>query len=68
LPIEKEQIITAPVKQKEQLNKVNYSCQGKEHCSQMSSCEEALFYLNNCPNTKIDGNNDGVPCEKQWCN
>ncbi|MGB5407725.1 MAG: excalibur calcium-binding domain-containing protein [Thiogranum sp.] len=40
---------------------------GKTHCSQMSSCKEAKFYLNNCPGTKMDGDGDGVPCESQWC-
>ncbi len=45
-----------------------YSCQGKQYCSQMTSCKEARFYLKYCPDVKIDGNNDGVPCEKQWCN
>jgi hypothetical protein len=44
-----------------------YSCQGKVSCSQMTSCEEAEFYQDNCPNTKMDGDNDGIPCEKQWC-
>ncbi|MDO9055840.1 MAG: excalibur calcium-binding domain-containing protein [Sulfuricurvum sp.] len=46
----------------------NFQCDGRKHCSQMKSCEEATFFLNNCPNTKMDGNNDGIPCEKQWCN
>lgn len=45
----------------------NYTCQGKEHCSEMISCEEAKFYLRNCPNTKMDGDGDGIPCENQWC-
>ncbi len=45
-----------------------FQCDGRMHCSQMRSCEEATFFLNNCPNTKMDGNHDGVPCEKQWCN
>jgi cold shock CspA family protein len=44
-----------------------FSCQGKQHCSEMKSCKEARFYLQNCPNMKIDGDNDGVPCEIQWC-
>nr|WP_256386924.1 MULTISPECIES: excalibur calcium-binding domain-containing protein [Microcystis] len=21
----------------------------------------------NCPNVKMDGDDDGVPCESQWC-
>ncbi|MCI5222285.1 MAG: hypothetical protein D3924_06325 [Candidatus Electrothrix sp. AR4] len=33
----------------------------------MTSCEEATFYQRNCPGTKMDGDRDGVPCEKQWC-
>lgn len=45
-----------------------YSCDGRTDCSQMTSCEEATYFLQNCPNTKMDGNNDGVPCEQQWCN
>ena len=44
-----------------------FQCDGRTHCSQMSSCEEATFFLKNCPGTKMDGNNDGVPCEQQWC-
>ena len=46
----------------------NYSCDGRQHCSQMSSCEEATFFIENCPSTKMDGDHDGVPCERQWCN
>lgn len=44
-----------------------FSCQGKQHCAQMTSCEEAKFYLKNCPNVKIDGDKDGIPCERQHC-
>lgn len=44
-----------------------FNCDGRIHCSQMTSCEEAKFFINNCPNTKMDGDNDGIPCEKQWC-
>ncbi len=43
-----------------------FQCQGKIWCSQMSSSEEAVFYLNNCPGTKMDGDNDGQPCESQF--
>jgi len=48
-------------------SKAQYRCDGRTHCSQMTSCEEATFFLRNCPGTKMDGNNDGVPCERQWC-
>ncbi|HEY0916009.1 MAG TPA: cold shock domain-containing protein [Solimonas sp.] len=42
-----------------------FSCQGKVHCSEMSSCAEARFYAANCPGVKIDGDGDGRPCEDQ---
>jgi len=45
----------------------NFQCDGRTHCSQMTSCAEATFFIRNCPGTKMDGNNDGVPCESQWC-
>ena len=44
-----------------------YQCDGRTYCSQMSSCAEAKFFINNCPGTKMDGDNDGIPCESQWC-
>lgn len=46
----------------------NFSCDGRTMCSQMKSCEEATYFIRNCPNTQMDGDNDGVPCESQWCN
>jgi cold shock CspA family protein len=49
-------------------NSSRYTCAGKTHCNQMTSCEEATFYQQNCTGTIMDGDRDGVPCEKQWCN
>ena len=48
-------------------NSVSYSCEGKVYCSEMTSCEEAKYYQNHCFGTKMDGDGDGIPCEKQWC-
>jgi hypothetical protein len=44
-----------------------FRCDGRIYCSQMTSCAEATFFLRNCPGVKMDGDNDGVPCERQWC-
>ena len=44
-----------------------FRCDGRTSCSQMTSCAEAKFFLKNCPDTHMDGNHDGVPCEQQWC-
>ncbi len=43
-----------------------FQCQGKVWCSEMSSYEEAVFYLRHCPDTKMDGDSDGIPCEQQF--
>ena len=45
-----------------------FQCDGRVHCSQMTSCAEAKYFLKNCPGTKMDGDHDGVPCEQQLCN
>lgn len=44
-----------------------FKCDGRTRCPEMRSCEEAMFFIRNCPGTEMDGNNDGVPCERQWC-
>ena len=45
-----------------------FRCDGRMRCSQMTSCEEAKYFLAHCPNVKMDGGrHNGIPCEKQWC-
>lgn len=44
-----------------------YRCDGRQHCSQMTTCAEAQYFLKNCPDVKMDGDGDGVPCEQQLC-
>ena len=45
----------------------SFKCDGRTYCSQMTSCAEAKYFLDNCPGVKMDGDHDGVPCESQWC-
>jgi hypothetical protein len=42
-------------------------CDGRQHCTQMRSCAEARFYLATCPDTQLDDDSDGIPCEDQHC-
>ena len=44
-----------------------YRCDGRTRCPQMHSCEEATFFLQNCPGVKMDGDHDGIPCEREHC-
>lgn len=44
----------------------NYRCDGRTHCSQMKSYEEAVYFINHCPGTEMDGDGDGEPCERQF--
>lgn len=40
-----------------------YVCGTKRYCREMASCAEARFYLNDCGLARLDGDNDGTPCE-----
>jgi cold shock CspA family protein len=44
-----------------------FRCDGRQHCSQMNSCAEAKYFLKNCPDTKMDGDHDLIPCEQTLC-
>ena len=41
----------------------HFRCDGRQYCSQMTTRAEAEFFIKNCPNTKMDGDQDGIPCE-----
>lgn len=40
-----------------------FQCDGRQYCSQMQSRAEAEFFVKYCPDTKMDGDGDGIPCE-----
>ena len=40
-----------------------FSCGSKRTCKEMSSCEEAKYYLSRCGSARLDGDKDGLPCE-----
>jgi endonuclease YncB( thermonuclease family) len=42
-------------------------CGDKRFCREMASCDEALYYLNECGLTSMDGDGDGIPCERGVC-
>lgn len=41
---------------------ITFSCETRKTCKMMTSCEEAKYQLNQCGNTRLDGDGDGVPC------
>lgn len=44
-----------------------FQCGTKTVCRQMTSCEEARYFLTQCGVGSLDGDNDGVPCERGPC-
>jgi endonuclease YncB( thermonuclease family) len=54
---------TSPVEPVTPINN-NAACGDKHYCREMNSCEEAKFYLTQCGLIRIDGDGDGLPCEK----
>ncbi len=41
----------------------SFTCGSKTYCRDMISCEEAMFYLQQCGLNRLDGDGDGIPCE-----
>jgi cold shock CspA family protein len=44
-----------------------FRCDGRTQCSEMTSCEEAKFFLKSCAGAQLDPDNNGIPCEQEWC-
>ncbi len=44
-----------------------FQCDHRTFCKQMTSCDEAYYFLRNCPGNDMDGDGDGVPCEWEVC-
>ncbi len=42
-------------------------CGIKNQCSQMRSCQEAIYYLDECGVTGLDPDNNRIPCEQSVC-
>ena len=40
-----------------------FTCGSKQYCREMTSCNEARFYLTQCGVKSLDGDGDGTPCE-----
>lgn len=40
-----------------------FSCADSKYCKEMTSCDEAKFHLNECGESRLDRDHDGVPCE-----
>lgn len=59
--------VLKPVPVKMESPAASFHCDGRKYCSQMTSCAEATYFLNRCPYTQMDGDHDGVACERQWC-
>lgn len=57
----------APEQKRAETHSSLFQCDGRTQCGEMSSCEEAKFFLKHCPNTQMDGDLNGIPCEKNVC-
>jgi endonuclease YncB( thermonuclease family) len=41
-----------------------FTCDAKRYCREMTNCAEARFYLSQCGLSRLDGDGDGIPCER----
>lgn len=44
-----------------------YNCDGRRRCDQMTSCEEADFFMRNCAAPNMDEAGNGIACESNGC-
>lgn len=57
-------LISSPLLAKsKKANAEQFSCEDTKYCKEMRSCAEAKFHLNECGESRLDRDNDGVPCE-----
>ena len=66
-PVEKAPVIVAPSGAPPKVSQPGFRCDGRTECAQVTSCEEATYFVKNCPKTNMDADGDGVPCELHWC-
>lgn len=54
----------APLDRLMQLSQRGHSCSPRKTCKAIDSCDEAMWYLENCSwGGRLDRDNDGIPCE-----
>jgi hypothetical protein len=44
-----------------------FTCDGRTACKQMTSCEEARYFIRTCPGFNSGVFGEEASCEKQWC-
>jgi hypothetical protein len=44
-----------------------FKCDHRIYCAQMTSCEEARYFLSHCSLQEIDADVSPIACEKRWC-
>ena len=44
-----------------------FTCDGRNTCIQMTSCEEAKYFIKNCPGMSQEASGESSSCEQQWC-
>ncbi|MFH1533336.1 MAG: thermonuclease family protein [Nitrospirota bacterium] len=65
---EEAEVVVAPTPEPEPMPETSsYSCSVSKNCGDMTSCDEAYYYLHTCGKGGLDRDKDGVPCES-LCN
>jgi predicted negative regulator of RcsB-dependent stress response len=44
-----------------------FACDTRSTCKQMTSCEEARYFIKTCPGFNAGVFGEEASCEKQWC-
>jgi hypothetical protein len=58
-------IKASKVNEENQRANTRFQCEGKNSCAELSACDEATFYVENCPDVLVDMSS--LACKTQWC-
>ena len=50
-----------------EVERADFRCDGRTRCREMTSCDEARYFLEHCSGVEMDGDGDRIPCEDQLC-
>ncbi len=54
----------APAPQDRSRGGGGFTCGTRTYCTEMRSCAEAQFHFRQCGLRRLDGDRDGIPCER----
>jgi predicted negative regulator of RcsB-dependent stress response len=66
-PAKKKSAVPLPVAKRAAAGASFFTCDQRTMCKQLTSCEEARYFVKNCPGFGAGVSGEDEACERQWC-